>query len=409
MFLVATTCMRRCRNLPLFFVILWVFLCPVASAEQGDAVAAARPFEDEIQFIEELRGLKFPTGMIHREIRRADLRDYLRETFARDLSLSEQDYFDSLRVLHLLGPEPADPLETLLDLYVSQVLAFYDPIEDTFYSIDEAPEGSSALMTAAFERAVTIHELVHALQDHSFGAGETLSAIVDDWDRSLAYHALIEGEATLVMLAVLLENLGGSLDQALADDQIIAALGEAAAMDLSQDGAPAYFIESLKFPYVQGLAYAIRLYREGGWSALERAHRSPPVSAAEIYDRREPGSISPIAHEPSLMETTLGEFHWRFLLGSDVASSWLSDRVAVVRGDGGLHVLAVTRWRSSGGATRFADAYEKFLRAAGREPLIHVEDESVIVAYGPDQELSESMMEHGLNRQVVRREPSIHD
>lgn len=396
--------MRRCRDRSVIFVILGLLLCPFASAGEGDQPSAAGLFEQEIAVIEELRGIEFPSGMIHREIRRADLKKFLRTAFARDLSLSERDYFDSLRALHLLDRESEDPLETLLDLYVSQVLAFYDPVDDIFYSIDEAPQGSPVVMTEAFERAVTIHELVHALQDHSFGAGETISATVDDWDRSLAYHTLVEGEATLVMLAVLIDGLGGSLDQALADDQIIAALGEAAAMELDEEEAPAYFIESLKFPYVEGLAYAIRLYREGGWDALEQAHRTPPLSAAQIYDDEAPDRVETIGIRESVMETTMGEFHWRFLLGDETASEWVADRVAIIRGEQGLNVLAVTKWSSARAAAGFADAYGAFLRTKGREPLVHVDSQSVIVVYGPDQELSEALMEHGLNRHAAQKE-----
>ncbi|MBW3670225.1 MAG: hypothetical protein KY432_00985 [Acidobacteria bacterium] len=397
----ATTSMRRCRDRSGFLVIWALLLCPFSSAGEADQPSGGRLFEKEIEVIEKLRGVEFPSGMTHREIRRADLKKFLRNAFARDLSLSEQDYFDSLRALHLLDREPEDPLETLLDLYVSQVLAFYDPVDDIFYSIDETPAGSKVVMTEAFERAVTIHELVHALQDHSFGAGETISAVVDDWDRSLAYHALVEGEATLVMLAVLIDGLGGSLDQALADDQIVAALGEAATMKLDEEGAPAYFIESLKFPYVEGLAYAIRLYREGGWDALERAHRAPPLSAAEIYDDQALEHIVPIGFQESLMETTLGEFHWRFLLGDQAASEWVADRVAIIRGDEGLNILAVTKWSSAGAAAGFADAYGAFLRMEGRKPLVHVDDQSVTVVYGSDQELCEDLMKHALSRHAA--------
>lgn len=392
--------MRCVRHLFLTLLILAVSGCSSASAGKDSPPPPPRPFDEEISFIEDLRGVRFIEEVAHTEIRRADLRDFLRDTFARDLSISTDDYFDVLTALHLIEDEPQDPLETLLDLYMSQVLAFYDPIEDMMYSIDEAPETGGVMMTAAFERAVTIHELVHALQDQSFGAGERLSSRSDDWDRSLAYHALIEGEATLVMLAALVADLGGSLDQALEDDQIVTALGEAAAANLAQDAAPAYFIESLKFPYVEGLAYAIELYREGGWEALERAHASPPGSTEEIYDGEPPAGVEPLGVSDALFETTLGEFHWRYLLGESAADAWEADRVAFVRGASGVNVIAVTRWSSAGAAATFADLYERFLKSEGRAPVIRVEEESVLVVYGPDRDVLERLLEHRLNQEV---------
>ncbi len=288
---------RWCRNFFGTLLILAGVLVSVAASGQPTEDPGVRDFDEEITFIETLRGVEFPDVVVHRQIRRSELKEYLRSTFSRDLSVSEQDYFDVLRTLHLIDEEPADPLEVLLDLYVSQVLAFYDPIEDVFYSIDEPPPGAPALMTAAFQRAVTIHELVHVLQDQKFGAGDVLVETMDDWDKSLAYHSLIEGEATLVMLDVLLGDLGGSLDEALEDDQIVTALGEAAALDLAGDDVPAYFVESLKFPYIEGLAYAIDLYRRGGWKALELAHHSPPGSSEEILDGEKPDTIEPLGIE----------------------------------------------------------------------------------------------------------------
>lgn len=401
--------MRCVRHLLSAFIILTVSGCSSTAAGNDSAGLTPRPFDEEIRFIEELRDVRFDGPVAHTEIRRDDLREFLRDSFARDLSISTEDYFDVLRALHLIEDDPRDPLETLLDLYVSQVLAFYDPIEDVMYSIDEAPEGGGVMITAAFERAVTIHELVHVLQDRSFDAGERLSAISGEWDQSLAYHALVEGEATLVMLAALVADLGGSLDQALEDDQIITALGEAAAIDLARNAAPPYFVESLKFPYVDGLTYAIELYREGGWEALRRAHASPPGSTEEVYDGESPGPLTPLGVPNAILETTLGEFHWRYLLDPETADGWESDRVAFVRGSEGVNVLAVTRWSSHRAASTFADHYGHFLESKGRRPLIRAADETVVVVYGPDRDVCEGMLEYGLNGKQTEMEESNGD
>lgn len=392
--------MQSCRIIPVIVILLGSISSSVAYADEPVANEPERPFSEEIRYIETLRGVTFSGDVIHREIRRSDLREYLRGAFARDLSISEEDYFEILRSLHLIDQEPRNPLDSLLDLYVGQVLAFYDPVENVMYSIDEVPE-ESPVMTAAFERAVTIHELMHALQDQRFDAGETIEASVDHWDRSLAYHALIEGEATLVMLAVLIEDLGGSLEEALADDQILVALGEAASIGMVSEETPAYFVESLKFPYVQGLAYVIGLFREGGWTAVNQAHESPPSSTEQIYDHQMPGSIAPILFPGALLETTLGEFHWRFLLGEDVADGWDADRVALVRGPEGLNVIAVTEWDSNDAAVTFAERYESFLVSRGRKPLLRVSETSVTVVYGPDRGVRDRLVERRLNQEAL--------
>ena len=57
------------------------------------------------------------------------------------------------------------------------------------------------------------------------------AALRRDTDGELAYHALLEGEATLVMLDYLLSKSGQSFDEAVKSDFLINALGGAAAAD----------------------------------------------------------------------------------------------------------------------------------------------------------------------------------
>lgn len=381
----------------LMTLLLTLLVAPpalAALAGNGEECGAGpRAFSSEIDYIEGLRGLEFPAEIDHRTIRRDQLEVFLRKIWARDLAIPESEYLDVLVALHLIDPDAEEPFESLLDLYVSQVLAFYDPVDDVFYTIEDEPGSSLGTLTAEFERAVTVHELVHVLQDQRFNAGDTLLKLADDWDRSLAYHALIEGEATLVMLAVLVEDMGGSIDEALEDDQIARVLGEAAGLDLSSGNTPPYFVESMKFPYVDGLTYVINLYREGGWKAVEAAHRDPPDSTEAIYDGWGGRAIEPLDIDGALIETTLGEFHWRFLLGKECADGWEADRVAVVPAGDDLAIVAVTEWDTPENAQHFAEAYSSFLTAAGSRPAIRITGVRVEVAYGPD----------GISEELLRR------
>ncbi|MDX1583733.1 MAG: hypothetical protein R3338_09060, partial [Thermoanaerobaculia bacterium] len=116
----------------------------------------------------------------------------------------------------------------------------------------------------------------------------------------------------------------------------------------------------------------------------------------------------PLMIEGTLLETTLGEFHWRFLLGEEVADGWEADRVAVSRHELGLSVVAVTEWDSTDAAGHFAEHYVSFLREKGVEPVVKRKGARVLVAYGPG-ETGEELMRRLLPRdeeQEMERSPS---
>jgi hypothetical protein len=385
--------MAHHRHLRPILILLLVSLASSPMPAEPAAIAP-EPFSEEIATVERLRGLEFPRTVTHRTLARSDLRDYLERVWRRDLPVEPHHYFGILEALHLIDEVTGDPLDVLLDLYVDQILAFYDPIEDVFYSLDQPPERIASLMTSSFDRAITVHELMHALQNQLHDAGGTLSERRDDWDGSLAYHALIEGEAMLVMLSALVEELGGSLEQVVEDDQVVTALAAAAQADIGGTaGAPPYFVESMKFPYVWGLDYVIRLYREGGWEAVDHAHRHPPTTTREIYRGEAPGPpVAGLEIDEILLDTTFGEFHWRFLLGADAATGWRGDRIQVACGGEGYSVVVVTQWDAAETAASFADAYGAFLRDRGERPLLVRDGNSVRVGYGADVALLRTML-----------------
>ena len=107
------------------------------------------------------------------------------------------------RLLKRLGllPRDADLRELMLDLYESQVAAFYDPETGAMTVIqrdgDFGPE----------DRLFVAHEYDHALQDQYWDLEEITDVSPSQGDRALARLALIEGDATTVMLQWATQNL----------------------------------------------------------------------------------------------------------------------------------------------------------------------------------------------------------
>lgn len=351
--------------------------------------------------MERIRGLSFLGPVTTIELNRADLPKNLREQFQKTLPYSTEEWVDVLRALRLVDPgTSAEPVvSSLIKLYESQVLAYYDPPSKTFYTVRQLPDAVRDLpMAADLDTGIAVHELTHALQDQHFAIGAKDLALRDDADGNLAYHAVIEGEATLVMLAYMLEQSGGgTLDDMVSNDMFAGALSAAASQKLAVGGPP-YFAEMLKFPYVDGLRFVIEAYRRGGWKELDRIYANPPRSTREILHPAEyfehrftpevfrPTPPLPVPHLLSVEH--LGEWHWRFLVGAENAEGWMADRVTIAQNAFcEPTVLVETRWDSEAHARRFYDAYTKSLEEVGS--IGTVTGRSVKIAYGADRALME--------------------
>jgi hypothetical protein len=352
---------------------------------------SAASIERAMKDVERLRGVTFTRGVTSKKVNRADLPKLLREQIAKSLPYSIDDYVRILRALQLVDPKTPDLVGEMLKLYQSQVLAFYDPHTHVYYAISELPGVMKDIGNAdMMQEAIAVHELTHALQDQRFHAGEREEKLRVDTDAEMAYHALVEGEATLVMTAWTLEKAGQTLDTAMKSPSALDWLTDAAAADkLVDPSTPRYFVESLKFPYFNGMKLVVEGYRRGGWAMIDKMHANPPRSTSEIlnldayFARLNGGAagFSRPAFDPkekdALTVEHLGEFHWRFLAG-DKVTGWVDDRVVVTRGGG---VVADTTWADAAHAATFRDAYVSFLRGRGVEPHVTTDGAHVRVTY----------------------------
>jgi hypothetical protein len=338
----------------------------------------ASPLAPGMKAVEDIRGLAFKRDVKNVTIDRGDLAKHLEGQMKKTTPYSLEDWGVVLRSLQLVDKTNTDLVPQLLALYESQVLAFYDPHAHTYYSIRQLPKLPEAAKLAdpkMLEETVMIHELTHALQDQHFNLGQKEEALMRDADANLAYHALLEGEAVLVMMAHMMNKMGVSLDEVVKDDAMLSMISSAAQTEQMIDpSTPKYFAEMLKFPYLEGLKFAVAAYKRGGWKELDRVHANPPRSTREIlhpeeyfartfkaqpFDAAKPANAIAAEH--------LGEFHWRFLVGADNARGWVNDRAVVAR-DGKVQVD--TTWESAGRATAFASAYEAFLNTRGLAPTV---------------------------------------
>ncbi|HEY0157063.1 MAG TPA: hypothetical protein VGF28_07200 [Thermoanaerobaculia bacterium] len=352
--------------------------------------AQASPLAPGMKAVEEIRGRKFVHDVKNVSIDRSDLSAHLRKQMEKLTPYSLDDWGTLLRALQLVDVENKQLVPKLLALYEAQVLAFYDPQSHTYYSIKQLPklpEGAARLGDPKLlEETVMVHELMHALQDQHFQLAGKEKALMRDTDANLAYHAVLEGEAVLVMVAHMLAKSNVDFEEVIKDDSMLGLIGNAAqAEQMIDPSTPKYFAEMLKFPYLAGLNFVVAAYRRGGWKELDKVHANPPRTTREILH---PEQYFDATFKPKPFDSTtppgaisaehLGEFHWRFLVGAENAKGWVNDRAVVMR-DG--RVQLDSDWETEQNAIAFETAYRAFLENRGLDAKVTREGTKVKASY----------------------------
>lgn len=320
---------------------------------------------------ERIRGLRFARAV---EVMVEDA-DAIRRYVASEL---EEDALEEARLTYVaLGLlEPAlDVRGMLLQLMGEQILGYYDPKRKRLVVRDSVLRELTDLHSASERgasqggqaaRSVLVHELVHALQDQRLGLGDTIDA-KRDTDAENALRALIEGDATLAMLGK--RNVpGGGLRRLTRDPAAVRELArmmENGNLDGALAEAPAIVRIPLLSAYNEGLLLVADLHGAGGWGAVDRAHRQPPISTEQVlhparYARREAPSAVPAPQVPGLADRgfralpadTLGELEIAVYFGQALpmpaarraAGGWDGDRLQTFVGPGGGLVVLWALW-----------------------------------------------------------------
>lgn len=372
-----------------FTLLLLLLLVPAARAEGLDSARTR---------VEKIRGRAFKTPVVTRTIKREELRPFLVKSISKSVG-TPAEYQRILETMQLVDADPK-LIEKLLDLFDAQVLAFYDPETSTYYAFDEMPE--SIPDVPLLQEMVHVHELVHALQDQHFELGKRSVALDLDFDRGHAYHALIEGEASLVMFAALAEGLGQTIDAMLGNEEMMGAMAQLAATSPGTESAPRYFVESMMFPYIDGMSFVASAYKKGGWGAVDKLHEKPPISTEEILHPEKYYARVAITAAPamkgtgskgdSIFVTDVGEFMWRHLLGDEAGAGTDGGTFTIRHSSKGATSLIETKWDSPADAVEFEKAYSKFLRKRSLAPSTKRKGNRVRVAYGEDRKAIKAFM-----------------
>jgi hypothetical protein len=320
------------------------------------------------------------------QARQAGLADLDREE-PRSAQAADQQL---LRVLGLI-PARASLRAIQGSILQDQVAGYYDPRSKRLALVRDATAASPAIAEITLA-----HELTHALDDQVFGIHDVSGATSD---RALAYTALLEGDATLVMSLYAQKYISGT-----------GLLG--AALSSSNGGSvanlPPYIQSSLEFPYLSGEAFVASLHDVArGWKLVDFAlERRPPASTEQVMhplkyeadERPLPVKLDVAAALPGwqrAMSATLGEFVTEQVLqqhgvpradAERAAAGWGGDAFELWQSGPRYALVAAWRWDTRQDGTEFESALRtvKFTTPSA----IDVRRGEVTLALAPTAELA---------------------
>jgi hypothetical protein len=280
----------------------------------------------------------------------------LRGTMYESMRESRADIEAAIEAYVILGLAPADLDVASIEMsQVSAIDGYYDHRTKRLYVLTK--------VDPILVELVLVHELVHALQDQYVDLAAGLE--LNDADESFAFRAAVEGHASLVMAAWLIEDVTGERTRpssmpSLADEirrsPVVPTFG-------SRDGMKA--LERIfMFPYVEGSSFVRTLWKHRPDRLAIALDSLRPRSTEQVLNpersllgRRDEPMAIPLALPPegwtARYEDTIGEYVTRLTLeenlGSNAATAaggWRGDRLRVLDDGAGARVLQwVRQWK----------------------------------------------------------------
>lgn len=250
--------------------------------------------DDLIKFSSEETGLPIKSTVKRQLTTRAAVETYLNQKFEEDEGAKRLQRGEIVLKKFGLLDRDFDLKPFLLALLKEQIEAYYDSKTKTVNLLDWVDIDE--------QKPVLAHELTHALQDQHVNlekwGDQTPSEVSknyrDDVDHlakdevDTAREAVVEGQATAVMMDDILKPMGKSL---IKDPEVVEFIKNQMAGSENSPvlaRAPLLLSESLLFPYREGLSFEQDVWMDQGQkAAFAGALDRPPSSTWEIINPRE--------------------------------------------------------------------------------------------------------------------------
>lgn len=349
-----------------------------------------------VQTLSDITGLSEKHSVPYGWMDKKQLKRFLVKRMKRTLR-PEEIHNDEL-ALKMFGlvPQDFDLRQSTIDLLTEQAAAFYDYDNKKLYLLRDA--------SVSAETTALAHELSHALADQHFDLGKFMDEAPASDDENLAHTAVVEGQASWLMIAYDLKLSGR--DPVPTPDML---KGVADSSDASMSefpvlkASPLYIQQSLLFPYSEGTLFFAAVYKKEGKKSFEAVFEDPPVDTAQIihperyFSHQLPTnpalpSFNGQQKSDEIAKGVLGEFDHEMMLrqyaGQELADSLSphlrGSRFAIV--DTGTEKNPVleyaSEWDSPDDAARFFREYRKILQGKWKRFACTIENENVLAGTG---------------------------
>ncbi|MFZ1086857.1 MAG: hypothetical protein WAN35_17980 [Terracidiphilus sp.] len=357
--------------------------------------------DELIQFSSDETGLPIKSTVKRQITSRDAVESYLKEKFDEDESAKRMQQSEIvLKKFGLLDRDFAlKPF--LLALLKEQIEAYYDSKTKTVNMLD--------WVDIEEQKPVLAHELTHALQDQHSDlekwadqtpdqvsanyAGDVDHLAKDEIDT--AREAVVEGQATAVMMDYILKPMGKSLVKNPEVMEMVQQMMSGSGSSPVLARAPLLLSESLLFPYREGLSFEQDVWMDQGQSAaFTGTLDQPPTSSWEIlnpreYEKRHAPSVPLLPNIHPLVDPLykpydigqIGQLDLRILAklfggeqaASDLTPAWdgglywagqlLSAKTPEAKAKtDSLAIFYLSTWRNAASAHAFARLYANQLR-----------------------------------------------
>ncbi len=353
-------------------VILPTVAVPTPAPTPEPSGSLAEMLDEIERRVSEMREIYAFVDVDREFIAKDELRSRLLDDFEedRDEVLQAQELYATLGILD----EDVNLIELLVELYSEAVLGFFDTDENKMYIVNDDTDFSPA------DALTYAHEYAHGLQHRNFDLKAAFDAMEEsDEDGSLAYRALVEGDASLVEALYRAQQLSEE-EQAQAQEESASQSYDAFL------AAPHVIRELVVFPYVHGPRFVVDLLLESNsWKLVNQAFERVPLSTEHILHSEKylayeepvevvlPDVQAALGEEwRKLDEDTLGEFILMSYLEMELepeeaaaaAAGWGGDRYVLLQNvEGERLLISRVTWDSEADASEFFDAFQALMSA----------------------------------------------
>lgn len=354
-------------RIPLILFAVLLF----GSWQDPASVPSPNEISSTLKELSAITGFKIRRQLPFQMVTREDVNKFVAEKIRKTVKPDEIRAEELTLKKFGFAPPEFDLKKTTIDLLTEQAAAFYDYDRKKLFISDWAAKN--------MRDSALIHELAHALADQNYSISKFLKA--KSSEESSAREAVVEGQASWLMLEVVARRSGSSLREPATAKQFLE--GEQAEPGESYpvfDKAPLYLQRTLLFPYDDGIHFQQAVFLHDGTEAFAKLFTNPPTSTAQVIhtDRYfnhvpfvSPELPKPVKPYKAYTAGTLGELETAVLIEQYAGKStakWLAPklkggafRIDEAKPDRRSTLVYISEWADDDSAKAYFEVYAKVL------------------------------------------------